>query len=343
MSPRAQSARHSRSASMPARIGTVPRATTPRPPGGSPRTGNGACPCPLFSFPFPCLRHGGLSPVRTSSVCTTCSCRPLLRPCRHSPWTPHPVAARAVWGASSTPGPALWPPIRMSMTSSRLGHCRPTARSGSHPARRTGVFRCERCRTSSGARARRRSPKPTGSIMPPPPSGNRHGSPMVHQSAPAKRASPPSPPPADALPCPTPAWQSSQTAPSPSAAQRVGATRGHTGRSPHKHASDASASMACPRASSQAETTASCARPVATSSRTSGLGWPRPPGTSWHRPTRKTSPLTIHLPRRHRHDRAPHAGDHSSSSSLSRAPHEPHHDPVHPRGSCGRSRSPRRA
>jgi hypothetical protein len=198
MAPRAQLARHARTALLPARLGPVPRANTTRPPGGSTRHGRCACPCPLCSSPFPCLRPCGLEPVRPSSGWTPGSCRPLRRPGRHAPWTPHPLAARAVWGASSTPGPARGPPSRLSRPASLRGHCRPTARRGSPLALRRGVVRCARCRTSSGARARRRSPTPTCSITPPPPSGHRPGEPMGTQAAPAQRSSPPSPPPSDA-------------------------------------------------------------------------------------------------------------------------------------------------
>ena len=175
MSASAPIAVHESTATIPARIGIVPSANMKKPPGGCKRNVSYSYPFPIFSSPLPSPHHCGLAPDRTRGVCTTCSFKPPLPPCRPSPWMPHISAGRsACWGAC-TLGPEIWPIIPLSILSCPQEPWHLMGLAGSLPAMRIGWFQCERCLASSVGSSKRHSPRRLSSVTCPPASGNSHG------------------------------------------------------------------------------------------------------------------------------------------------------------------------
>lgn len=103
------------------RTGIAPRASMTRPHAGENSRGRSSCRSRPVSSPAHCLKSCARWAVRSSTAWTTCSCSPLRRPDRPARWPPIPSAGRVVWWASCTPGPAPWPPIRMSLPASLGG------------------------------------------------------------------------------------------------------------------------------------------------------------------------------------------------------------------------------
>jgi len=140
--------------------------------------------------------------------------------------------AHAAWWGASTHGQGTGPPIRLSMPSCPAGPWPQKARRGSHPARRPGSCPSGRAPGSAGARARRRWPPRASALLCRPRAGTRTGGPTAHRRAPARRSSPPAPPPSPRWPSPPSAETRAQTDTSRAASQSDAAPGGNVCRGP---------------------------------------------------------------------------------------------------------------
>ena len=154
MSSSAQQAETWSTALLPARTSMVPRVSMQRPPIGGHSSGRSSCRSRTFWSPLRSPRHSTRWLAHTTASWTPCCFTPPLPPYKPWLWPPTTSVGRSAWGASSTPGPGTWPPIRMSIPSSLVGPCHPRARSGSRPAVLPGWYPSERSPRFSVASSR---------------------------------------------------------------------------------------------------------------------------------------------------------------------------------------------